>query len=144
MNCDEEEDSTTLTPDFFSDIHKSDFVSVPINIGKGDEVDQCSSFIDYNENIFKSNKDRQRDAIFKYEDLNLKIVGEDAKSNIRLQQKRRNTLSRDRVPTRKGLSRVRRKRFNVFAQNNQGQNSVDAYEPVKIYDSSTGFSNMYA
>lgn len=145
MSNDQEEDSTEITPNFFSDIHKSDFVSVPINIKNDDEnFDQSSSFIDYNENVFKSAQDRQRDFIFKYEDVNPKIIDEEAKWNIKLQQKRRNTLSRDRVPTRKGLSRARRKRFNDFAQQNKGYNAVESYEPVKIYDSNVGIGNMYA
>jgi glycosylphosphatidylinositol transamidase (GPIT) subunit GPI8 len=75
-----EEDPEEITPDFFSDIHKSEFVSVPIKIKHDDEhFDQTSSFIDYNENLFKSAQDRQRDFIFKYEDVNPKIVDEEAK-----------------------------------------------------------------
>ena len=99
---DEEEDSTQITPSFFSDIHSSEFVSVPININNKDDVDQCSSFIDYNENVFKSAQDRQREIMFKYENIVPKELDEDAKNNIKFHQKRRNTLSRDRVPTRKG------------------------------------------
>lgn len=145
MSNDQEEDSAEITPNFFSDIHKSEFVSVPINIKHDNETyDQSSSFIDYNENGFKSSQDRQRDFLFKYEDVKPKIIDEEAKSNIKLQQKRRNTLSRDRVPTRKGLSRARRKRINNFAQSNKGYQAAEAYEPVKIYDSNSGIGNMYA
>ena len=80
MSNDQEEDSTEITPDFFSDIHRSDFVSVPINIKNDDEkFDQSSSYIDYNENMFKSAQDRQRDFIFKYEDVNPKLIDEETK-----------------------------------------------------------------
>lgn len=75
---------------------------MPININNNDAADNCSSFVEYSESLFKNAQDRQRDIIFKYEDIKPKAIGEEAKSNIRLQQKRRNTLSRDRVPTRKG------------------------------------------
>jgi hypothetical protein len=75
---------------------------VPININNNDNADQCSSFVEYSESLFKNAQERQRDVIFKYEDAKPKAVAEEAKSNIKFHQKRRNTLSRDRVPTRKG------------------------------------------
>lgn len=72
--------------------------------------------------------------LFKYEDVTPKVVvDDDAKSNIKFHQKRRNTLSRDRVPTRKGCSRARRKRFNAFAQNNQHLNVMEFGDQVHVY-----------
>jgi hypothetical protein len=122
-----------LTPSFFADVQTSEFVSIPININHNDREDQTSSFIDYSENVFKSSQDRQRDVIFKYEEFKPKVVEEDATSNIKFHQKRRDTLSRDRVPTRKGWSRAQRQRFNAFAQSNQNINMMDMDENVKIY-----------
>lgn len=78
-------------------------MSVPININHNDNADQCSSFIDYSESTFTSGQERQRNVLFKYNDMpQTKAVDEEAKTNIKFHQKRRNTLSRDRVPTRKG------------------------------------------
>ena len=85
--------SSQITPSFFSDIKTSEFVSIPINIKYKDDTtaDQWSSFIDYNENIFKSGQERQRDMLFKYDDPNLKVVDEETKTNITFLQQRRNT-----------------------------------------------------
>lgn len=81
-----------ITPSFFSDIRTSEFVSIPINIKYNEEAaDQWSSFIDYNENIFKNAQERQREMLFKYEDPNLKAVDEETKTNISFLQQRRNT-----------------------------------------------------
>jgi hypothetical protein len=47
------------------------------------------------------------------------------------------------VPTRKGLSRARKKRFNNFAEKNKVNNPVESFEPVKIQDSNQGLGNMF-
>lgn len=96
------ESPSEITPSFFSDIRTSEFVSVPININYGDAEDQCSSFIDYKETVFKSAQDRQRDVLFKYEDSKPHVLSEEEKSNFDFIKNRRKTMSRDRVPTRKG------------------------------------------
>lgn len=60
------ENSSHISPTFFSDVHSSEFVSIPINIKHNDDEDQWSSFIDYHhEDIFKSGKQRQREYLFK-------------------------------------------------------------------------------
>lgn len=71
--------------------------------------------------------DRQRDMIFKYDKENPIQVDKTAKDSIKFHQKRRNTLSRDRVPTRKGGSRARRKRFNAFTKQSGNSTAYDEF-----------------
>lgn len=48
-------------------------------------------------------------------------------------------MSRDRVPTRKGCSRVRRKRFNAFTKNNMGNGINEFGEKINI---GSDYSNL--
>ena len=102
----------------FSDFHSSEFVSIPFNFlfnnkevlnKTTDEVenseDRSTSYVDYCDSIINNREDRNNSILFKYDGQDQIPVNKKNLSIIKLHQSRRNTLSRDRVPTRKGLSR---------------------------------------
>lgn len=71
--------------------------------------------------------ERQRDMIFKYDSKAPLEVDKSTANNIRFHQKRRDTMSRDRVPTRKGGSRARIKRFNAFTKQSVNNTAYDEF-----------------
>jgi len=132
-----------ISPMFFSDVQASEFFNSKdvLNQERDGDLetteDQQSSIIDYSENPIKNRQDRTRDMLFKYDNQDPIPVDKKTQNNIKFHQKRRNTLSRDRVPTRNGASRARRKRFNAFTKNSKNVGYNEFGDKISVYNDYT-------